>query len=122
MAVSRDGEHFVLNGTKQWITTGTRASSGVCLMGLEGLPNLHYLSNQSVNLRDPERLLEYVSGGGTLVVQYNTADPTLQKSFAPYPLELGRDLPADDVARARRAGAALAGHPARARFAGRARG
>lgn len=41
--------------------------------------------------RNARRLLDYVQAGGTLVVQYNTADRTLQADFAPYRLELGRD-------------------------------
>jgi hypothetical protein len=41
--------------------------------------------------RNARRLLEYVEAGGTLVVQYNTADRTLHRNFAPYPLEIGRD-------------------------------
>jgi LmbE family N-acetylglucosaminyl deacetylase len=36
-------------------------------------------------------LLEYVKGGGTLVVQYNTNSELSTKNFAPYPLELSRD-------------------------------
>lgn len=38
-----------------------------------------------------KRLLDYVKSGGTLVVQYNTADRTLYRDFAPFPLEIGRD-------------------------------
>jgi hypothetical protein len=41
--------------------------------------------------RNSQRLLDYVASGGTLVVQYNTADRTLQRDFAPFPLEIGRD-------------------------------
>ena len=41
--------------------------------------------------RSARRLLDYVEAGGTLVVQYNTADRTLHPGFAPYPLEIGRD-------------------------------
>lgn len=41
--------------------------------------------------RNTQRLLDYVEQGGTLVVQYNTADRTLQNAFAPYTLEIGRD-------------------------------
>jgi hypothetical protein len=41
--------------------------------------------------RSSRRLLDYVQGGGTLVVQYNTADRTLDPDFAPYALEIGRD-------------------------------
>jgi LmbE family N-acetylglucosaminyl deacetylase len=41
--------------------------------------------------RSSRRFLEYVEAGGTLVVQYNTADRTLHQDFAPYPLKLGRD-------------------------------
>jgi len=36
------------------------------------------------------RLLEYVKGGGTLVVQYNTAEGTLAR-IGPYPLRVGRE-------------------------------
>ncbi len=51
---------------------------------------------RAYNSRDPlkrsaRRLLEYVERGGTLVVQYNTADQTLHQEFAPYALKLGRD-------------------------------
>ena len=41
--------------------------------------------------RNASRLLDYVARGGTLIVQYNTADRTLHTDFAPYPLTLGRD-------------------------------
>jgi hypothetical protein len=41
--------------------------------------------------RNSHRLLDYVESGGTLVVQYNTADRTLYRDFAPFPLEIGRD-------------------------------
>ncbi|HZM14386.1 MAG TPA: PIG-L family deacetylase [Candidatus Krumholzibacteria bacterium] len=41
--------------------------------------------------QNARRLLDYVEAGGTLIVQYNTADQTLQRDFAPYALELGRD-------------------------------
>lgn len=41
--------------------------------------------------RSAQRFLDYVKEGGTLVVQYNTADQTLHEAFAPYPLTLGRD-------------------------------
>ncbi|MDH4036183.1 MAG: PIG-L family deacetylase [Candidatus Krumholzibacteria bacterium] len=41
--------------------------------------------------RNSHRLLDYVASGGTLVVQYNTADRTLYRDFAPFPLEIGRD-------------------------------
>jgi LmbE family N-acetylglucosaminyl deacetylase len=41
--------------------------------------------------RGSQRLLDYVEKGGTFVVQYNTADPTLHQAFAPYSLKVGRD-------------------------------
>ncbi|MFN0149442.1 MAG: PIG-L family deacetylase [bacterium] len=41
--------------------------------------------------RSSSRLLDYVEAGGTLVVQYNTADQTLHQAFAPDSLALGRD-------------------------------
>jgi len=37
------------------------------------------------------RLLEYAEQGGTVVVQFNTSDHTLDQDFAPYGLKLGRD-------------------------------
>jgi len=41
--------------------------------------------------RGSRRMLDYVENGGTLVVQYNTADQTLHQAFAPDSLALGRD-------------------------------
>jgi len=38
-----------------------------------------------------DRLLEYVAGGGTLVVQYNVASPQLTGLIGPYPFTIGRD-------------------------------
>ncbi len=37
------------------------------------------------------RLLDYVEGGGTLVVQYNVASGALADQIGPYPLTIGRD-------------------------------
>jgi LmbE family N-acetylglucosaminyl deacetylase len=37
------------------------------------------------------RLLDYVAGGGTLVVQYNVASGALADRIGPYPLTIGRD-------------------------------
>lgn len=38
-----------------------------------------------------QRLLDYVNGGGTLVVQYNTADNQTLQKIGPYPLRISRD-------------------------------
>jgi len=38
-----------------------------------------------------QRLLDYVEGGGTLVVQYNVASAELADQIGPYPLTIGRD-------------------------------
>ncbi len=38
-----------------------------------------------------DKLLRYVEGGGTLVVQYNVAAPVLADRIGPYPLTIGRD-------------------------------
>lgn len=43
-------------------------------------------------------LLNYVEGGGTLIVQYNTSHRLKTKDFAPYPLELSRDRVTDEAA------------------------
>ncbi|HEY6573294.1 MAG TPA: LmbE family protein, partial [Candidatus Eisenbacteria bacterium] len=37
------------------------------------------------------RLLDYVSQGGTMVVQYNTVEESLQDKLGPYPFKLSRD-------------------------------
>ena len=37
------------------------------------------------------RLLDYVSAGGRLVVQYNTAEPALQNRLGPFPFQISRD-------------------------------
>jgi hypothetical protein len=37
------------------------------------------------------RLLDYVSAGGRLVVQYNTAEPALQNSLGPHPFQISRE-------------------------------
>src|SRR5690606_25969314 len=36
-------------------------------------------------------LMEYVSAGGNLIVQYNTSGPLLAKQLGPYPFQLSRD-------------------------------
>jgi LmbE family N-acetylglucosaminyl deacetylase len=38
-----------------------------------------------------DKLLRYVEGGGTLIVQYNVAAPVLADRIGPYPLTIGRD-------------------------------
>jgi hypothetical protein len=41
--------------------------------------------------RMQRRLLDYVAGGGRLVVQYNTAEQALQNALGPYPLQISRE-------------------------------
>lgn len=48
-----------------------------------------------------EHLLEYVKGGGVLVVQYNTNGGLDMKKFSPYPLTLSRDRVTDEDAEVR---------------------
>jgi len=38
-----------------------------------------------------QRLMDYVAAGGTLVVQYNTADDALKDQIGPYPFTISRD-------------------------------
>jgi LmbE family N-acetylglucosaminyl deacetylase len=38
-----------------------------------------------------KRLLDYVAGGGRLVVQYNTAEQSLQNALGPYPFQISRE-------------------------------
>jgi LmbE family N-acetylglucosaminyl deacetylase len=42
-------------------------------------------------VRLQKRLLDYVSAGGRLVVQYNTAEEALQDRLGPYPFRISRD-------------------------------
>jgi LmbE family N-acetylglucosaminyl deacetylase len=42
-------------------------------------------------IRLQQRLLDYVAGGGRLVVQYNTAEPGLQDRLGPYPFRVSRE-------------------------------
>lgn len=46
--------------------------------------------NQSL-ANDTDQLMEYVHGGGNLIVQYNTISPLLTRELGPYPIELSRD-------------------------------
>ncbi|MBV8858352.1 MAG: PIG-L family deacetylase [Acidobacteria bacterium] len=49
--------------------------------------------------RQQKRLLEYVERGGTLVVQYNTPDRTLEGvQFGPYPFKITQDRVTDETA------------------------
>jgi len=61
------------------------------------------------------RLLEYVSRGGRLVVQYQTADPALDDRLGPYPFKISRDRVTVEEAemRALRPDHALLGAPNR---------
>jgi LmbE family N-acetylglucosaminyl deacetylase len=44
------------------------------------------------------RLLEYVAGGGRLIVQYNTSEPGLGEGLGPYPFTISRDRVTDETA------------------------
>lgn len=49
-----------------------------------------------------ERLFEFVSGGGNMIVQYNTSRGRIDsKDFSPYPLKLSRDRVTDENAEVR---------------------
>lgn len=45
-----------------------------------------------------DRLLAYVQGGGTLIVQYNTERGLVTDRLGPYPLTIGRDRTTDETA------------------------
>src|SRR5690606_33544038 len=48
--------------------------------------------NTNTNLADHvDDLMEYVSSGGNLVVQYNTSGPLVAKQLGPYPFQISRD-------------------------------
>jgi hypothetical protein len=44
------------------------------------------------------RLLDYVSKGGRLIVQYNTSEPGLGEGLGPYPFTIARDRVTDETA------------------------
>jgi LmbE family N-acetylglucosaminyl deacetylase len=44
------------------------------------------------------RLMEYVRGGGTLIVQYNVTSGLLAKDIGPYPFTIGRERITDETA------------------------
>lgn len=48
-------------------------------------------NTREVLKRSPQRIFDYVRGGGTVVVQYNTSDGTLAKQIAPFELVVSRD-------------------------------
>jgi LmbE family N-acetylglucosaminyl deacetylase len=45
-----------------------------------------------------EKLMDYVKGGGTLLVQYNVNNPLVTTALGPYPFSLSRDRVTDEVA------------------------
>ena len=45
-----------------------------------------------------DKLLSYVSGGGNLIVQYNTSFRLVTEKFSPYPLKISRDRVAEEDA------------------------
>ncbi|MDZ4806371.1 MAG: PIG-L family deacetylase [Candidatus Eisenbacteria bacterium] len=49
-----------------------------------------YNSRDGLKRRNGQ-ILQYAEAGGTVIVQYNTADNTFHREFAPFPLKLGRD-------------------------------
>jgi len=49
-----------------------------------------YNSREALKRRN-DQVLKYAEAGGTVIVQYNTADNTFHKAFAPFPLKIGRD-------------------------------
>jgi LmbE family N-acetylglucosaminyl deacetylase len=56
-------------------------------------------NTRAVLRRQQKRLLEYVERGGTLVVQYNTPDRTLEGAqVGPYPFKLTQDRVTDETA------------------------
>jgi LmbE family N-acetylglucosaminyl deacetylase len=68
--------------------------------------NAVVLGVRSLNTNERARyfmpaVLEYVKGGGTVVVQYNTNSRMETENFAPYPLTIGRDRVTDETAEIR---------------------
>lgn len=48
-------------------------------------------NSREVLKRNPEQLFSFAERGGTVVVQYNTNDDTMAKTFSPLPLKISRD-------------------------------
>jgi hypothetical protein len=83
-ALSQAGYRVTLLGDQE-LAAGDLSGYDAIVTGVRAYNSRDALKQHS------RRLVDYVADGGTLVVQYNTADRTLQPDFAPYPLELGRD-------------------------------
>ena len=59
-----------------------------------------YNVNERFTLMQP-KLMEYVSKGGTLLVQYNVSNPLLVQNIGPYPFKITRDRVTDENASVR---------------------
>lgn len=103
--LARDGDHvgYVMGPGDEVPAALAQAGYWVTLLDDEALASVDLSAYDAVvtgvrayNAREAlkansARLLDYVKAGGTLVVQYNTADGTLDADFAPFSLKLGRD-------------------------------
>ncbi|MCF8452231.1 MAG: PIG-L family deacetylase [Pedobacter sp.] len=56
-----------------------------------------YNVNERLALMQP-KLMEYVSKGGTLLIQYNVSNPLLVQNIGPYPFKITRDRVTDENA------------------------
>jgi LmbE family N-acetylglucosaminyl deacetylase len=54
-----------------------------------------YNVNERLAVMQP-KLMEYVSKGGTLLIQYNVSNPILVQNIGPYPLKITRDRVTDE--------------------------
>lgn len=67
------------------LTAGTLSRFNTVIVGIRAF-------NTNTNLANHvDDLMDYVSSGGNLIVQYNTIGPLLTRQIGPYPFELSRD-------------------------------
>jgi LmbE family N-acetylglucosaminyl deacetylase len=71
--------------TDEMLETADLSSFDAIVAGVRAYNTRDRLKNAKL------RLLDYVAGGGTLVVQYNVASAALAGQIGPYPLAIGRD-------------------------------
>jgi LmbE family N-acetylglucosaminyl deacetylase len=75
----------VMTLTDEMLETSDLSSFDAIVAGVRAYNTRDRLKNAK------RRLLDYVEGGGTLVVQYNVASSALTDQIGPYPLTIGRD-------------------------------
>jgi hypothetical protein len=78
--------------TEEALADADLASFRAIVVGVRAYDTRHDL------VRAQQRLLDYVAGGGTMVVQYNTSRELLTDKLGPYPFGVSRERITDETA------------------------